>query len=119
MIVDDSNVMRKTLELSLKGLNLNIVAMAANGKSAVELFTKHLPDIVTLDITMPEMNGLEALDHMLSIKRETVIIIISALSDKSSVLQAMTKGAKTYLNKPISREKLEAVLLKYVGVVHD
>src|SRR6185436_2606601 len=102
MIVDDSNIMRKTLELTMREFKLDLVATADNGKTAVDLFKKHLPDIVTLDITMPEMDGLQALDQMMKINKEAVVIIVSALNDKGSVLQAITKGAKTYLTKPVS-----------------
>jgi len=115
MIVDDSNIMRKTLELTMRNFKLDLVATAENGRDAVRLFEKHRPEIVTLDITMPEMDRLEALDQMMKINKEAVVIIVSALNDKGSVLQAITRGAKTYLTKPVSREKLEAALVKFAG----
>ncbi len=112
MIVDDSVIIRKAIQKYSAKYNLELVGMVGDGKSALELFEKTLPDIVTLDITMPEMDGLTALDKMLEIKSDAIIIVISAQSDKSTALSALEKGATDFIGKPFNEEKLDKVLQK-------
>jgi two-component system chemotaxis response regulator CheY len=106
MIVDDSTIVRKVIEKNLADTSVKIVAHASNGVEAIELFKQHLPDIVTLDITMPEMDGLEALEKMLDIKHDAKILMISALSAKETIVKAMNLGATGYLIKPVVAHKL-------------
>lgn len=110
MIVDDSIIIRKAIQKYSSKYNLELVGLASDGKMALELFAQTLPDIVTLDITMPEVNGLMALEAMLKIKPETKVIVISAQSDKSTALEALEKGAVDFVGKPFSEEKLDKVM---------
>ncbi len=114
LIVDDSVIIRKAIEKYTVKYNLEVVGMANNGKVALEMFAKTMPDIVTLDITMPEMDGLIALTEMLKIKPETKIIVISAQSDKSTILEALEKGAVDFIAKPFNEEKLSQSLSQIV-----
>jgi two-component system chemotaxis response regulator CheY len=107
MIVDDSNIMRRAIEKYLADKQLTLVGTAADGEMALQLFAKYLPDLVTLDITMPKMDGLTCLDRMLQIKPDTNILIISALKDTSTGLQALKKGAKGFLPKPFTAIQLQ------------
>lgn len=115
MIVDDSTIVRMVIERYLKLTNLQVVAQAADGIQAIELFKLHLPDIVTLDITMPKMDGLAALAEMLKIKPEAKIIMISALTSKATVVKAVNSGAVSYLIKPLLAHKLTETLKKILG----
>ncbi|KIM10593.1 MAG: response regulator receiver protein [Sulfuricurvum sp. PC08-66] len=115
MIVDDSNIIRKAIEKYSHKFNLDLVATAGDGATAVELFKIHLPDIMTLDITMPEMDGLAVLDAVMAIKPSTKVIVISAQSDKSTALSALEKGAADFIGKPFGEEKLSAVLARILG----
>ncbi|MCE9499169.1 MAG: response regulator [Leptospira sp.] len=115
MIVDDAMIVRKSIERFIKQTKLEIVAEANNGKVAVELFQKHLPDIVTLDITMPELDGIGALAQMLAIKPSAKIIMISALNSKNTVVKAVNLGAYAYLLKPWKEEDLAEILNKIMG----
>ncbi len=117
MIVDDSTIVRMVIEryLKLSDVELEIVAQASNGLQAIELFKLHMPDIVTLDITMPEMDGLEALGEMLRLKPEAKIIMISALTSKTTVVRAVNQGAISYLIKPLLAHKLTDTLKKIMG----
>ncbi|MES0491824.1 MAG: response regulator [Leptospirales bacterium] len=106
MIVDDSTIVRTVIKRYLAITKDEIVAYAANGVEAIERFKEHLPDLVTLDITMPEMNGLEALERMLEIKPDASILMISALSSKDTVVKAINMGAAGYLVKPVEAHQL-------------
>lgn len=107
LIVDDSRVMRSAIESYLVDYDLEIVGAAANGVEALEMFKEKDPDVVTMDITMPEMDGVECLEEMLKIKKETRIMIVTALADKGTGLTALKKGARSYLHKPITPQKLK------------
>lgn len=107
LIVDDSSMMRRTIESQLKHFDFEIVGHAANGKEALELFRSNKPDFVTLDITMPKMNGIECLEEMMKLAPKTKVIMITALSDKYTGLEALKKGALEFLYKPITLEQLK------------
>jgi two-component system chemotaxis response regulator CheY len=109
LIVDDSMIIRGAIESWLGDLELEIVGQASNGVAAVEMVKRTRPDIVTLDITMPEMDGLTAIGHMLAIAPRTTIIVISALAGKDTALAAMKKGAASFLLKPFTRAELHEV----------
>ncbi len=106
MIVDDSTIVRNVIERYLKITDDEVVAHASNGVEAIEMFKTHMPDLVTLDITMPEMDGLTALQEMLTINPKSKIIMISALSAKDTVVKAINLGAAGYLIKPVEAGKL-------------
>lgn len=112
LIVDDSSIMRKTIEKNLTEYDLEIVGMASDGKEAVEMVKKYNPDVVTLDITMPEMDGLTCLDNIMKINPSTKVMIITALSDKLTGLQALDKGARGFLYKPVNADDLEKAFNK-------
>ena len=106
LIVDDSNIMRRAIEKYLSELDLEIIGTAGDGQTALELFKEKLPDLVTLDITMPQMDGLECLKEILQIKPDTKVLIISALKDPATGMKAMQLGAKGFLAKPFSQDLL-------------
>lgn len=110
LIVDDSMMIRNVIEALLKSRNFEVVGKAANGVEAIAMFKEHNPDLVTLDITMPEMDGLAAMEIMLAHKPDAKIVIVSALNSKAIGLQAMSKGAKAIVEKPVNEAKLEAAL---------
>ncbi|BDG47906.1 MULTISPECIES: response regulator [Parageobacillus] len=111
LIVDDAKFMRMTLSNILKKANHEIVGEAENGKEAVELYRSLKPDIVIMDITMPVMNGLEALR---AIKREDAnakIVICSAMGQQRMVVEAIEAGAADFIVKPFEENRvMEAVV---------
>lgn len=107
MVVDDSNIMRRAISQYLTGFRLDLVGSAGDGREALEMFNKFLPDVVTLDITMPEIDGLQCLEEMLKVKPETKVIVISALADEPTALKALKLGARAFLNKPFTEESLQ------------
>ena len=110
MIVDDSNVMRRKIERSHQCARLQFVGSAGNGKQAVELFRRTEPDVVTMDITMPEMDGIECVENLVKIKPDVLILVISALSDKATAIEALKKGANGFLCKPFTDRQLTEAL---------
>ena len=106
MIVDDSNIMRRRIERSQQFEELELVGTAANGLEAIELFRKMDPDVVTMDLTMPQMDGIECIENIVKLKPAVRILVISALADKATAVEAMEKGANGFLNKPFTDAEL-------------
>ena len=110
MIVDDSNVMRRKIERSHQCARLQFVGSAGNGKQAVELFRRTGPDVVTMDITMPEMDGIECVEQLVAMNPDVLILVISALADKATAIEAMKRGANGFLCKPFTDRQLTDAL---------
>ena len=106
LIVDDSSVMRRTIEKNLQAYDLEIIGQASNGVDALEIVKDELPDVITLDITMPEMDGISCLEEIMKIHPEAKVMIITALSDKLTGLTALDKGARGFMFKPVNSEDL-------------
>ena len=106
MIVDDSNIMRRRIERSQQFEGLELVGTAGNGEEALELFRKTDPDVVTMDLTMPRMDGIECIGRLVQLKPAIRILVISALADKATAVEAMEKGANGFLNKPFTDRQL-------------
>jgi two-component system chemotaxis response regulator CheY len=115
MIVDDSNVMRRRIERSQQNDRLEVVGTAVNGLDAVTKFKQLLPDVMTLDLTMPEMDGIECVEHVLKIKSDVLILVVSALADKATAVEAIEKGANGFLCKPFTVVELNAALAELIG----
>lgn len=115
LIVDDSIIMRTALEKFAGELGLTIVGKAANGRQAVEMVQEQMPDLVTLDITMPEMNGLQALEEIIKIKPDIKVLVVTAITEKSVAIEALKKGAKGFLNKPFNEDSVKAAIKEVMG----
>lgn len=110
LIVDDSNIVRRRIERSQQFDDLQVIGMAANGIEALDLARRMDPDLVTMDLTMPQMDGIECITQLVKLKPELRILVISALTDKATAVEAMERGANGFLNKPFSdRELNEAI----------
>ena len=110
MIVDDSNIMRRRIERSNQFDELELVGTAANGLEALEMFKKMDPDVVTMDLTMPQMDGIECISKLVVMKPAVRILVISALADKATAVEAMEKGANGFLNKPFTDRQLNEAI---------
>ena len=106
MIVDDSEIIRISINEWSQSLNLDVVAMAGNGREAINMAREHQPDIITMDITMPEMDGMQAMKEILQILPQVKIIIVTALSSSDVALKAMKEGAASFLAKPFTKIEL-------------
>jgi two-component system, chemotaxis family, chemotaxis protein CheY len=110
MIVDDSNIMRRRIERSQQFEELQLVGTAGNGVEALELFKRTDPDVVTMDLTMPRMDGIECIGKLVALKPAVRILVISALADKATAVEAMEKGANGFLNKPFTDRQLNEAI---------
>jgi two-component system, chemotaxis family, chemotaxis protein CheY len=110
MIVDDSNIMRRRIERSQQFEELQLVGTAGNGEEALELFRKTDPDVVTMDLTMPRMDGIECIGRLVALKPAIRILVVSALADKATAVEAMEKGANGFLNKPFTDRQLNEAI---------
>jgi two-component system, chemotaxis family, chemotaxis protein CheY len=110
MIVDDSNIIRRRIERSQQIARLEVVGAASNGREAVDLFRRTQPDVVTMDLTMPEMDGVECVQKLVAINSNVLILVVSALADKATAVDAIEKGANGFLCKPFTDRQLNDAL---------
>lgn len=112
LVVDDSLVMRKNLKSLLTQAGYTIADEATNGTEAYNKYRKNEPDFVTMDVNMPDMDGIEAVKLIMSNYPNARIVMISGVDDKEKVMDALEAGAKYYILKPITYEKVLEVMEK-------
>ncbi len=105
MIVDDAAIMRLRLR-EILAPRYDIVAEAGDGDEALALYAEHVPDFVTLDISMPKTNGMEALRIMMSRFEKPKIVIVSAVGQQRLVIEALRLGAKDFVIKPFETARV-------------
>jgi two-component system, chemotaxis family, chemotaxis protein CheY len=118
LIVDDSNIIRsRIMRIVLAGTlpGAQIVGLARDGAQAVMMFKAHQPDVVTMDLTMPNMDGIRCIDEIMAINPDVPILVISALADKTTAIAALRKGARGFLNKPFTEKQLVAALKEVIS----
>ena len=112
LIVDDSLFMRKILRSILENAGYEIVGEAGNGREALEVYPRLMPDLVTLDMTMPYMDGLTAVKALCSTYPSAKVIMVSAMGQDGIVLESITAGAKDFVVKPFDAEKIISAVRK-------
>lgn len=117
LIVDDSNMIRAriarlVLHPRLRGVE--IVGLARDGAEALAVCRRRAPDAVTMDLTMPEMDGIACTERLIAHNPRLNILVVSALNDKATAIEALKKGARGFLHKPFSDEQLVDALLEIV-----
>lgn len=112
MIVDDAIFMRMKLKDILEKNGYEVVAEAQNGADAIEKYKAEKPDIVTMDITMPEMNGIEALQAIKKIDPSAKIIMCSAMGQQAMVMEAIQSGALDFIVKPFETDRVIDSIVK-------
>jgi two-component system chemotaxis response regulator CheY len=113
LVVDDAEFLRLRISKMLSGEGHNIVE-AENGLKAVETYKAEKPDIVLMDITMPEMDGLTALKEIRSIDASARVVMLTALGQESVVLEAIKSGARDFVVKPFERERVLSAIGKLI-----
>lgn len=119
MIVDDSNIIRNRISKMLSDFDIEIVAKARDGKDALAKFQLYKPDIITMDLTMPHIDGLECIQKIIATDIKTNILVISALSDKATGLQALKHGARGFVCKPFTEEDLQKALTQLIRQMNN
>lgn len=112
MIVDDSNIIRNRIERGVSRANFEIVGTAVDGNDAVQKFKELRPDLITMDLTMPGMDGLKCIQEITAIDPDVAILVVSALSDKMTGLLALEYGAQGFIYKPFTDDQLVLALHK-------
>mgnify|MGYP001421957286 CR=1 FL=1 len=107
MVVDDSGITSKKLIAMLEALHHTVVCTAKTGIEAVDCYRQHNPDLVTMDITMPDMDGVEATKLIMDEFKDALIIMVTSHGQEEMVMNAIKVGAKGYVLKPVDPEKLK------------
>ena len=115
MVVDDSQIIRNQIERVLQDDNFDFSGSAKDGVEAIEEFTQLKPRLVTMDLTMPRMNGLETIQKMVELDPEIRILVVSALKDTDTALEALALGAHGFLCKPFTDYDLVCAIEELVS----
>ncbi len=110
LIVDDSGFMRLALRQILSKNGFDVIGEAADGVLAVDFCRQSRPDLVTMDILMPNMDGLEALRQIKTIDSSIKVIVVSAMGQRKNVMDALSLGAENFIVKPFDEVKITRVL---------
>ena len=116
LIADDSLLMRKAVERSLAEKKFTLSGSAGDGEEALRMFKETLPDLVTLDISMPKIDGLTVLAEMKKIKPDVKVLMITSQSDTLTASQAIEKGAAGILGKPFNTEQIINKINEILGL---
>jgi two-component system chemotaxis response regulator CheY len=114
LVVDDAEFLRVRISKMLKEEGHDIIE-AENGVKAVETYKSAKPDLVLMDITMPEMDGLGALKEIRSFDSSARVVMLTALGQESVVLEAIKSGARDFVVKPFERDRVLSAISKLVG----
>lgn len=106
LIVDDSLIIRKKVSKLLENLGHEVIADAQNGQEAIDAYNAKQPDMVTMDITMPDMDGITAVKHIMKDNPEAKIIMVTSHGQEDMVIKSIQAGAVGYMLKPITEDKL-------------
>lgn len=112
LIVDDAAFMRISIKNMLTKNGYDVVGEAENGQVAVEMYKELSPDIVTMDITMPVMTGLDALKEITKVDPQSKVVMVSAMGQEAMVRDAIVSGAKGFIVKPFKEEGIIAAIKK-------
>ncbi len=116
LVVDDAMFMRMTIKKMLEANGHSVAGEAGNGVEAVKKYMEIKPDVVLLDITMPEMNGVDALKRIKEVDAKARVIICSAMGQQAMVAQAIQNGAKDFVVKPFEEGRLVAAVNRVMAM---
>ncbi|MDD1502566.1 response regulator [Lysinibacillus sp. CNPSo 3705] len=115
LVVDDTLFMRVAISNMFTEWGYEVVGNAGNGKEAVAMYRELQPDLVTMDVTMPVMTGIEAVKEIIPEFPDAKIIMITALGQQKLIVEAIESGAKDFITKPFEPERLKAVVDQLLG----
>jgi two-component system chemotaxis response regulator CheY len=112
IVIDDSMLTIKKLSSYLEAIGHEVIGSARTGAEALDLYREKKPDFVTMDITMPEVNGIDATKNILAEFPDANIIMVTSHGQEKMVIDAIESGAKGYILKPIKKEKLQETIAR-------
>jgi len=115
LVVDDAAFMRMMVRDMLKKIGHQVVGEAANGLQGVQMYKELKPDLVTMDVTMPEMDGVEAVKEIMAFDKNAKIIMISAMGQQAIVMDCIKAGAKDFIVKPFNIDRVAEAVKKVLG----
>lgn len=113
MLVDDASFMRMTIKQIVEADGHKVVGEATTGAEALEVYRACKPDMVLMDITMPEVNGIEGVKLIKEYDKDATIIMVSAMGQQEMVVQAIQAGARSFIVKPFKPEKIIEIINNY------
>ncbi len=117
LITDDAIIIREMIKDTVTTAGWTVVGQASNGKMAVDLYREHRPDVMTLDMVMPEYDGLYALREIMAIDPQAKVLVVSALDQSKILKEAFVLGATDFIIKPFKQQALLEALERLVGAV--
>lgn len=118
LIADDSIYMRESLRDILREAGHEVIGEAANGNNAVEIYRALTPDLVMLDIAMPDGDGIEALQRIMEINKDAVVVMLAVVGKPDLVLQALNCGARSYTTKPFDKKSVINAIMQATRAVN-
>lgn len=115
LIVDDAAFMRMMIRDILTKNGYEVIGEAENGRRAIEKYRELMPDLVIMDITMPEVNGIEAVREIRKINPESQVIMCSAMGQQAMVIESIQAGARDFIVKPFQAERVIEAVKKVLG----
>ncbi len=116
LVIDDTAFMRMTLKKILEENGYSVIGEGEDGFQAIELYKKLNPALVTMDITMPNLDGIKAIQGIMELDARAVIIVVSAMGQKALVIDALNAGAKDFVVKPFQSDRIIEALQKVSAV---
>lgn len=118
VIADDEPLMRRVIKSALDEINCDVVGEAENGSEALAAVNRHNPDLILLDIQMPNQNGIKTLKQILEARPEAYILMLTSVDDNQTINECILAGARDYLRKTIPLEEMMTRLLDHVERIH-
>ncbi len=112
LAVDDSKTMLAMLSAQLRDSSFEVIATASSGLEAVEKFKELKPQLVLLDVVMPELTGIDTLERLLNVDTTACVVMVSSIGTEATVKDCLKRGAKSYIQKPLQKDNVLAHLKK-------
>ena len=115
LIVDDAQFVRNRIKKVIEKMDFaEVIGEASNGDDAISLYKELKPDLVTMDLVMPNKDGIEAIEEIMKFDKKAKIIVVSAMGQELSILEATEKGAKDYIKKPFKEEQIYRTIERFL-----
>ncbi len=115
LIVDDAQFVRNRIKKVIEKMDFaEVIGEASNGDDAISLYKELKPDLVTMDLVMPNTDGIKAIEEIMKFDKSAIIVVVSAMGQELSILEATEKGAKDYIKKPFKEEQIYRAIERFL-----